>query len=136
MFNNRREKEEEETKSSNFIGKGTIIEGTITSAGSMRIEGKIIGSIQSKSKIVLGESCELRGEMTAVSAEIEGDVTGNITLKDILILKSTAKLVGDITIKKLVIENGASFNGACKMGELKNQEAQTKVLSPSVDAKK
>lgn len=137
MFNNRREKEkeEEEINSNNFIGKGTVIEGNIIALGSMRIEGKIMGNVQSKSKIVLGESGSISGDLVSSSAEIEGSITGNVNIKDVLILKSTARLVGDVIIKKLVVANGASFNGVCKMGESKSHEEPKPVVLP-VDNKK
>ena len=43
-------------------------------------------------------------------------MTGKVTVNDLLILKSSAKIQGDISTNNLVIESGASFNGACAMG--------------------
>jgi cytoskeletal protein CcmA (bactofilin family) len=42
---------EEISNSSNVIGKGTVLEGNIETHGNMRIEGKIIGNVRSRSKI-------------------------------------------------------------------------------------
>ena len=47
---------EEISNSSNVIGKGTVLEGNIETFGNIRIEGKVIGNIKSKSKIALGNS--------------------------------------------------------------------------------
>ena len=56
MFTTKEEKKaaDEITNSSNVIGKGTVLEGNIETAGNIRIEGRIIGNIKSKSKIALG----------------------------------------------------------------------------------
>jgi cytoskeletal protein CcmA (bactofilin family) len=107
---------EEISNSSNVIGKGTVLEGNIETFGNIRIEGKIIGNIKSKSKIALGNSSHVDGNITAQNADIEGEVKGKIEISELLVLKSTAVVHGDIMTGKLVVEPGAVFNGSCKMG--------------------
>ena len=76
----------------------------------------MIGNIKSRTKIVLGPSGQVDGNLIAQNADIEGNVKGKIEVLEILVLKSTAVINGDIITGKLVIEPGASFNGGCKMG--------------------
>ncbi len=118
MFTTKEEKKaaDEITNSSNVIGKGTVLEGNIETAGNIRIEGRIIGNIKSKSKIALGNSCHVDGNITAQNADVEGTVKGKIDISDMLVLKATATVHGDISTGKLVVEPGAVFNGSCKMG--------------------
>jgi cytoskeletal protein CcmA (bactofilin family) len=101
----------------NIIAKGTSITGDIDAAGNIRIDGKIKGNIKCKSKVVTGKGSLIDGNVYAQNAEIEGDVTGTLDISEILILKTTAVVYGDIRTAKLVVENGAKFNGSCKMGE-------------------
>lgn len=107
---------DEISNSSNVIGKGTVLEGNIETYGNIRIEGKIIGNIKSKSKIALGNSSHVDGNITAQNADIEGEVKGKIDISELLVLKATAIVHGDISTGKLVVEPGALFNGSCKMG--------------------
>jgi cytoskeletal protein CcmA (bactofilin family) len=107
---------DEISNSSNVIGKGTILEGNIETFGNLRIEGKIIGNIRSKSKVALGNSSQIEGNLYAQNADIEGHVKGKIEIAEVLVLKSTAVINGDINTGKLVVEAGAIFNGTCKMG--------------------
>ena len=107
---------EEISNSSNVIGKGTVLEGNIETFGNIRIEGKIVGHVKSKSKIALGSSSHIEGNVTAQNADIEGEVRGRIEISDLLVLKATAVVHGDILTGKLVVEPGAVFNGSCKMG--------------------
>lgn len=107
---------EEISSSSNVIGKGTVLEGNIETYGNIRIEGKIIGNIKSKSKIALGNSSHIEGNIMAQNADIEGQVRGRLEISELLVLKSTAVIHGDIMTGKLVVEPGAVFNGTCKMG--------------------
>ena len=118
MFTTKEEKKaaEEISNSSNVIGKGTVLEGNIETFGNIRIEGRINGNIKSKSKIALGHSSHVDGNIMAQNADIEGGVKGKIEISEMLVLKATAVVHGDITAGKLVVEPGAVFNGSCKMG--------------------
>jgi cytoskeletal protein CcmA (bactofilin family) len=118
MFTTKEEKKaaEEISNSSNVIGKGTTIEGSIETFGNIRIEGRINGNIKSKAKIALGNSSHVDGNITAQNADVEGGVKGKIEISEVLVLKATAVVHGDISTGKLVVEPGAVFNGSCKMG--------------------
>lgn len=118
MFTSKEEKKvaEEISNSTNTIGKGTVLEGNIETYGNIRIEGKVIGNIKSKSKIALGNSSHVEGNIVAQNADLEGEVKGRIEISEMLILKATAVVHGDIITGKLVVEPGAVFNGTCKMG--------------------
>ncbi|HMV07638.1 MAG TPA: polymer-forming cytoskeletal protein [Cyclobacteriaceae bacterium] len=107
---------EEISNSSNTIGKGTVLEGNIETYGNIRIEGKVIGNVKSKSKVALGNSSNIQGNITAQNADIEGEVKGKIEISELLVLKATAIINGDIVTGKLVVEPGAVFNGSCRMG--------------------
>lgn len=107
---------EEISNSSNTIGKGTVLEGNIETYGNIRIEGKVIGNVKSKSKVALGNSSNIQGNIFAQNADIEGEVKGKLEISELLVLKATAIINGDIVTGKLVVEPGAVFNGSCKMG--------------------
>ncbi len=118
MFKNKQENMavQDASNSSNIIGKGTIVEGNIETYGNIRIEGKVNGSVKSKSKIALGQSSYVDGNIVAQNAELSGEVKGVVEVSDQLILRPTAVIDGDIVTNKLIVESGATFNGGCKMG--------------------
>src|SRR5690606_20796402 len=118
MFTTKEQKREadEISNSSNNIGKGTFLEGTIETFGNIRIEGKVKGDVKSKSKIALGESSQIEGNIIAQNADIEGEVKGRVEVTELLVLKATAVVHGDILTGKMIVETGAVFNGSCKMG--------------------
>ena len=119
MFNKDSKKELEQiSNASNHLGKGTVITGNIESYGNIRIEGQITGDLITKSKVVLGASAKVIGKVLAQNAEVSGEIKGTIEISDVLVLKSTAIINGDIITNKLVVENGAQFNGTCKMGAI------------------
>lgn len=120
MFTSKEQKRvaEEISNSSNTIGKGTFLEGNIETYGNIRIEGKIKGDVKSKSKVALGHSSHIEGNIIAQNADLEGEVQGRIEVSELLVLKSTAVINGDIITGKMVVEPGAVFNGSCKMGAI------------------
>ena len=100
-----------------IISKGVKIEGKITSSGNIRIDGEIQGDIFSESNITIGEVAKVKGQINANIITIGGKVSGIVRAKDKLILDSKSNLKGDIFTKKLVIEEGAKFDGKCNTGD-------------------
>jgi len=100
----------------NILGKGTQIIGDIQSDGDIRIDGSLKGKLDSRSKIILGPTSQIEGNIRSENMEIEGSVLGKIECMEVLFLKNGAQIDGDIYTKKLVVENGAVFNGVCHMG--------------------
>lgn len=116
MLNKNQKEVEELSNSSNIIGKGTIVNGSIETFGNIRVEGKVVGDIKTKSKAAFGHSSQVDGSVLAQNAEVAGHITGTIEVTELLVLKATASIDGDIITNKLLVETGASFNGKCKMG--------------------
>lgn len=101
---------------SNIINSGTTIEGTITSQGDIRIDGSLIGNLESKGKVIIGPEGKLEGILNCVNAVIEGTFTGDLQCSDLLNIKETAIVNGDINTDKLMVQPGAIYNVSCKMG--------------------
>lgn len=105
-----------DNSSRNVIAAGTVCKGDIQSDGNIRIDGTVIGTLNCKGKVVVGESGIIEGEVVCLSANISGDVKVKIVVSELLTLNSTAKLVGEIVAGKLEVEPGAIFSGTCSMG--------------------
>ena len=107
----------ENSESNNILGKGSLLKGNLNVPGNIRLEGKVVGNVKSKSKIVCGETSVIEGNVNAVNAEIAGKINGKVKVEELLILKSSCIINGDISTEKLIIESGSKFNGGCVMGE-------------------
>lgn len=99
----------------NILNAGTVIRGDIESSGSLRVDGKIIGTINAKEKVAIGQTGYVEGEINCKSAEVSGKIKGKLVVQELLSMKSSAQLDGDVFTKKLAIEPGAVFNASCKM---------------------
>lgn len=107
--------EQDELSGINIIAAGTTLSGDITTTGDCRIDGMVKGNIRSKSKVFVGQSGHVEGEIFCQSIEIEGKVRATINVSELLSLKSTAVLMGNIVTGKIAIEPGANFVGNCQM---------------------
>jgi cytoskeletal protein CcmA (bactofilin family) len=99
-----------------LISSGTTIKGDISSNSDLRIDGTIIGNINSNAKIVIGGSGVVEGDINGNNADIVGKTSGTIKVKELLQLRGECVVNGNIYAGKLQIEPTATFNGQCHMG--------------------
>ena len=71
-------KSEEISNNLNIIGNGTTIVGNIVSQGDMRIDGTLEGNLTTQSKIVIGTTSRIVGEVKCKDCEVAGNVRGKI----------------------------------------------------------
>lgn len=100
----------------NIIGASTTVEGTLRSTGNVNISGTVEGNVEVEGRTMVMAGGVVEGEVASTSAEIAGTVRGQVKVKERLVLKSSAVVEGDIRTAKLVVEDGATFNGQCQMG--------------------
>ena len=104
----------------NIISVGTDITGDIKSTGDIRIDGTVKGNLNTKGKVVIGQTGKVTGEIVCKNSEVSGIIEGKIIVGQLLTLKASSKIFGDIETIKLSIEPGAIFTGTCKMSENDN----------------
>ena len=92
-----------------------VINGSIATEGDIRIDGKLIGTVTSSAKVVVGEEGTVDGDITAQQVDITGNAKGNIIVKDLLTLRGQALVEGDIVAGKISMEPTVQFNGTCTM---------------------
>ena len=97
------------------ISAGTVIKGEITSPNDIRIDGLFEGKVVSKSRVVIGESANVKGDIVCENIDLWGKVEGNVFVKDTLNLKEGCIVNGNLNVRKLSVELGATFNGNCRM---------------------
>jgi cytoskeletal protein CcmA (bactofilin family) len=111
-------------KDLNLIGVGTILEGKLKSNGSVRIDGKLIGEVHANENLFVGETGEVDGTVAARNISIGGKIKGNINAAEKLVFEAKCHVKGEIKAAKLVIDEGAIFDGKCTMTESKQSTEQ------------
>jgi len=110
MFDNKGVNSKIET----IVGPGTELEGNIRTTESLRIDGKIKGEIHAET-IMIGENGVVLGDITGTRVTIAGKVKGNVSASQVLELLPSGHVLGDIRSHKLVISDGATFEGNSQM---------------------
>jgi len=132
---------EPENKAINLIGAGTEITGDVCSNGDIRIDGALVGNLQTKGKVVIGETGRIKGEVICKNSDVSGTLEGKIVVSELLTLKITAKVTGDIQTSRLAIEPGSKFTGNCNMTEAsaghgtKSEEREKATARPAGEEK-
>jgi len=118
MFNKEKSSASEKlySNSATLISSGTTLKGDVKSENDLRIDGTIKGNVYSSSKIIIGPSGFVEGNIEGANADITGKVTGNISVKELLQLRAESNVNGNIAATKLQIDPTAMFNGKCQMG--------------------
>jgi cytoskeletal protein CcmA (bactofilin family) len=105
---------------SGFVGSGTNITGESTFKSMLRIDGRFSGRISSPSgTLIVGSGGQVDANIEVSVATIQGTVNGDIVATQRIELGRAGKLNGNIQTPSLMIEQGALFEGSCKMVQQK-----------------
>lgn len=108
----------------NLLGEGTSFNGTMNVKGSIRIDGECEGKFHILDTLIVGKPGRVKGEVRAKQAVIGGKVEGKLFATNRVEFQAGASIEGDLVCKLLVIEEGATFDGSCKMGEEELKDAR------------
>lgn len=113
-----------------FFTKGATVTGEITFSGTLRVDGSLSGLVRSEDgTLIVNTGGQVDADIEVAVAVIRGTVNGDITAARLLEIHRTAKVTGDIQTSVLVIEQGASFEGNCRMsGQESSKRAAKKKL--------
>jgi len=107
----------EETTLNGFLDRGSQLSGELSFEEGFRIDGKFDGKIKSGSELVLGESADVEAEIHVGRLSVNGSLRGTVVADERIELHPKAKVTADLTTPVLSIEEGANFQGSCRMGQ-------------------
>ncbi len=101
---------------SGFVGGGTLVTGEANFKAMMRVDGHLSGRVSSSSgTLIVGANGKVDANIEVAVAIIHGTINGDIIATQRLELGRAAKMNGNVQTPSLVIEQGAIFEGSCKM---------------------
>lgn len=102
-----------------IIAAGMRITGDIDTNGTIKIDGRIEGSVTGARQLMLGRSGTIHGNVHAGEVVVGGAVHGSISAGERLELQGSAIVDGDIETKSIVVLEGAKINGAVRMQDVR-----------------
>jgi len=98
-----------------LIGVGSTIEGDITFAGGLRVDGHVKGNIRATGNkpgtLVLSELAKVEGEIDVAHVVVNGTVAGPIRATEYVELLPKARVTGDVSYKTIEVHVGAIVMG-------------------------
>ena len=98
-----------------FMDQGTEVIGELRFRETFRVDGRLKGKIISEKTVIIGETAQVEADIDCGVVSIRGTVTGQIQGRDKIELLAGSKVYGRLCSPRLVIEEGAFFQGECDM---------------------
>ncbi len=119
---------------SGFVGGGTVMTGEANFKAMMRVDGTLSGRVSSSSgTLIVGANGKVDANIEVAVAVIHGTINGDIIATQRLELGRAAKVHGNIQTPSLIIEQGAIFEGSCKMLQMTAAVDKSKKETKKVD---
>ena len=117
-----------------IIGKGSSIDGTMKVNSTLRVDGRVKGNVTTTDSLVLGKDGVINGEVVVRNAIIGGKLKGKLTASGKVVLEAKSVFNGELKTTKLVIDEGAIFEGNCSMSAEPPEEKRSDLPKSSVTA--
>jgi cytoskeletal protein CcmA (bactofilin family) len=98
-----------------FMDEGTEFLGELRFRDTLRIDGHLKGKIVSDNTLIVGESGHVEADIDCGVVSIRGTVLGRVHGRQRIELLAGSKVQATLVSPKLVIEDGAFFQGDCEM---------------------
>ena len=108
---------EVKAKLTTIVGSNCVVDGNFTIAGSARVDGIVNGNLKAEGLVILGETCKVKGDVSAANIIAGGEVLGNLFASQKVEVTEKAKIFGDITTCVMVVDENAIFQGKCNMNQ-------------------
>ncbi len=117
------------------IGTEAYFQGTLTAKGSLRIDGRVDGSIVDAKFVTVGKSGKVKGDISCEVCYICGEINGNVTALDHIEALAGSRIDGDLRSARIMLEEGALFNGNCSMDSTIKAGVQAPSRTSKAEAK-
>jgi cytoskeletal protein CcmA (bactofilin family) len=113
-----------------IIDKHVNINGDLETDGDVQVEGQINGNV-SCAQLTVGNNGTVNGDIKANEVVIRGKVKGAIRANRVL-LQEGSFVRGDIWYDRMIMEEGAAFNGMCNNGRDETTAAEVEAMQRAV----
>jgi cytoskeletal protein CcmA (bactofilin family) len=100
---------------STYLDASSEMSGKLSFAEPARIDGRVDGEIDAQDGLTIGKGAVVTATIKGVSILVAGTVSGDISASQRIELHASAKVSGNLTAPKLIVHEGAVFDGDCAM---------------------
>jgi cytoskeletal protein CcmA (bactofilin family) len=103
------------TEASCIVSSGIEIRGNVSGSGSLIVEGKVEGAISLEDDMTIAPNGTVVADLQIRDLTINGTMSGNVDASDRVKISPSAVVTGDIKAPRIVIDEGAHFQGSIEM---------------------
>ena len=111
------EAEQATTNNITIIGRDAHFKGEISFENNLQIMGSYDGQITTTGNLEVSSEAMVNADIKAGSIIVAGSIQGNLNASDVVELRKTAHIRGDIKCERLIMVEGACFEGRCQVGK-------------------
>lgn len=115
LFSRRRNASPAAASGFSLLDANLVVTGDLQTTGSLRIEGRLEGSVLKADSVVIGVGATMSGDIHAREVVLGGTLTGNVHASERIELQATAVVTGDVHTGSVLIQEGGVVNGRVLM---------------------
>jgi cytoskeletal protein CcmA (bactofilin family) len=100
-----------------FLGLNTEFDGKLSFTGTVRVDGRFQGAISGDGTLIVGDSAAVQADVRVSHLIVSGEIRGSLFAAEKIEIRSPGKVFGNIQSPAVVMEEGVTFDGECRMGE-------------------
>ena len=105
-----------------YLGSDALFKGTLTFEGTVRIDGKFEGQVNTDDTLVIGETGDMKADITVGTLVCKGQLHGEVVATKKIEMHPASKITGNIRTPALSIELGAVLDGHLNMTGRKSEK--------------
>jgi cytoskeletal protein CcmA (bactofilin family) len=107
---------EKQSDDVSVVGRGATIDGTLTSAGSLEIHGRLTGAITVEGEVSVAPGSEVRADINAHTISLAGRVKGNLTAPGAVVLPAQSQVEGDVRAQNVTVHGAVTGDVVAEQG--------------------
>lgn len=112
------------------IAADTQVHGHVRSGAGLTVAGEVNGNVHAEAMVVVEQSARVQGDVCGDDVIVRGRVEGQVAAKGKLTISATGLVLGDIVVRSLLIEDGGTLQGQCRMGATASNEQSSDGAEP------
>ena len=115
------------------LGADAEVTGKLSFVSPTRIEGRLKGEVRSSDLLIVGPQAVVEASVRADKLVVLGEVRGEVVGASRVEICTGGRLYGDIETRAVVVQEGAVFEGRCRMAQGERQAVKPQpAVAPGV----
>jgi cytoskeletal protein CcmA (bactofilin family) len=98
-----------------YLGSDALFKGTLSFEGTVRIDGRFEGTVQTNDTLVIGETGDMQADIDVGILVCKGKLKGTVVASKKIEMHPASKITGNVKTPAMSIELGAVLDGQLNM---------------------